>query len=63
VPGVILIVQQYELSLDYISEIGMVCGQASFIGEYDGYIKAKNNKRKKGKRKKRKKKKRKKGES
>jgi hypothetical protein len=34
-PGVILIVQRYELSPDGISEIGMLCGQASCIGEYD----------------------------
>jgi hypothetical protein len=35
VPGVIPIVQRYELSLVDISEIGMLCGQASYIGEYD----------------------------
>jgi hypothetical protein len=52
VHGVILLVQRYESSPDDISEIGMLCGQASCIGEYDialhdGYIKAKNNERKK----------------
>jgi hypothetical protein len=46
VPGVILIVQRYELSPVDISEIGMLCGRHPASGSMildDGYIKAKNN--------------------
>jgi hypothetical protein len=46
VNGARQIKKRKQLSPVDISEIGMLCGQASCIGEYDGYIKAKNNERK-----------------